>query len=228
MSALLKRVYKKPMRRLTNSLLLFLFCVSFNTLLNVLPVLAEITEGGTGLAYGDGHAYFLTAPNGWMLDTESAAEQKIYAAFYPKGSSWADGAAVMYSSADAIRGRTLDQAIEDDYNALRKKSPKLAMEDGGTLSTKDNKQAQIRYFKNDKWGNYEACGYVLEPTVVANIVLTARNKEAFEQSLPAFKQLLGSYRFVTAEPNKVDLRALVKEEHDKEVQEKAKHAKESK
>jgi hypothetical protein len=44
-----------------------------------LPTLAEKTECGTGLAYGKDHAYFITAPHGWLLDTESGASQGVYA-----------------------------------------------------------------------------------------------------------------------------------------------------
>ena len=199
-------------------LLLYLFFCSS-------AAFAEITEGGTGLAYGEDHAYFLTAPAGWMLDTESGVEQHLFAVFYPKGSSWDAGAVVMYSNASALKGRTSEQAIQDDFNELAQKSAKLKMEDAGTITTKDNKQAIVKYFKGDNWGNVEATAYVVEPKTVANIVLTARNKEAFEKSLPAFRQLVGSYRFITDAPGSVDLRALVRAEHDKEMKEKDKQGK---
>jgi len=62
-------------------------CIIFLGFISIpVEVLAEIVEGGVGLAYGKDHAYFLKAPPGWMLDTESGAEQGIFAAFYPKGS----------------------------------------------------------------------------------------------------------------------------------------------
>src|SRR2546423_1242527 len=96
--------------------LVLLFCMLFCSS----PAFAEITERGTGLAYGDDHAYFLTAPQGWVLDTESGVEQHIFAVFYPKGSSWDAGSVVMYSNASALKGRTSEQAIQDDYNALAK------------------------------------------------------------------------------------------------------------
>ncbi len=186
-------------------------------LFSSVPAIAEITEGGTGLAYGTKHAYFLTAPHGWMLDTDSGKSQHIFAAFYPKGSSWSDGDVVMYSNAAARDNKTPEQAIEDDYKELKKKSSKLKIEDGGTLTTRDKKQAVVKYFKGDKWGNTEAVGYVVEPTVVANIVMSARTAEAFEASLPAFRQLVASYRFVTDDPDHADLSALVRAEHQKEV-----------
>jgi hypothetical protein len=181
------------------------------------PSHAEITEGGLGLAYGKGNAYFLTAPPGWMLDTESGASQHVYAVFYPKGSSWDDGPAVMYSNAQTLDGRSLQKAFEKDFKDLQTKSPDLKATDGGFLETKDKKQALLKYYTGDRYGNYEAVAYVPEKTVVANIVLTARTKAEYDRALPSFKLLVGSYKFLTEEPDKLDLKSAVKEEHDKNL-----------
>ncbi len=172
---------------------------------------AEKTEEGTGLAYGKDHAYFLTAPPGWILDTESGAVQGVYAVFYPKGSSW-DGTAVMYSNAAGRDGKSPEAAVEHDLIQMREKSPMLKVADGGTLETKDKKQALVRYLTGDSYGNYEAAGYVVEKNIVANIILTTRNKAAYDKALPAFRSLVGSYRFVSDNPTKLDLAALVKAE----------------
>ncbi|MFA7339306.1 MAG: hypothetical protein WC028_21175 [Candidatus Obscuribacterales bacterium] len=113
-----------------------------------LPTLAEKTECGTGLAYGKDHAYFITAPQGWLLDTESGASQGVYAVFYPQGSSW-NGPAVMYSNAAGRDGRSPDEAIEHDEQEMHKGNDKLKVVDGGTIKTKDNKTAIVKYFTGD-------------------------------------------------------------------------------
>ncbi|HMO23278.1 MAG TPA: hypothetical protein PKC98_20140, partial [Candidatus Melainabacteria bacterium] len=70
-------------------------------------------------------------------------------------------------------------------------------------------------FTGDKFGNYEAVGYVPENKVVVNIVLTARNKAAFEEGLTPFRKLVESYRFVTDNPKIEDLPKLVREEKER-------------
>jgi hypothetical protein len=177
----------------------------------LVPTFALIQDGGTGLCYGKTHAYFLTAPPGWILDTESGVSQGIFAAFYPKGSDW-DGPVVMYSNAAGREGLSPEEAVNRDVQSLRSKSPKLKVSDETTLDTKDKKQALVRYFTGDSHGSYEAAAYVMEKNIVANLVLTARNEAEFESALPAFRSLVASYRFVSDDPSKLDLPALAKAE----------------
>ena len=168
------------------------------------PAFAEYFEGGTGIAHGKDHAYFLTAPDGWVLDTSCGAEQGLYCCFYPKGSNW-NGPVVMYSNAAAKESLTLEQAIEKDVETFREKSPKVKVDDAGTLTTSDGKKALVRNFTGDKWANHEAVGYVGEDKVVVNIVLTARKKDDYKGALPAFHKLVESYKFITDKPELVDL-----------------------
>jgi len=184
-----------------------------------ISTLAEKTEGASGLAYGEDHAYFITAPPGWILDTESGARQGVFAVFYPKGSSW-DGPAVMYSNAAAREGRSPEAAAEHDVELMRKQDPRIKVADGGTLTTKDKKTALVRYFTGGQFSNYEAAAYVVENKIVANIILTARNKAEYDKALPAFRMLVGSYRFISDQPDKLDLNALGRAEglrHDQEI-----------
>lgn len=176
--------------------------------------IAEQTEMGTGLAYGKNHAYFLTAPEGWVLDTECGAAQRVYAVFYPKSSDW-DGPVAMYSNAAPRDGRTITEAIQKDIDHMQGRSAGIKVTDAGTTKTADGKVASLRYFTGDKFGNYEAVGYVPENKVVVNIVLTARNKAAFEEGLTPFRKLVESYRFVTDNPKIEDLPKLVREEKER-------------
>lgn len=162
-------------------------------------------EEGIGLAYGKDHAYFLTAPPGWVLDTDCGASQNLYAVFYPKGSSWDAGEAVVYSNAAGRDGLSREDAIKRDVKEFTQKNPQIVVVDGTDIETEDHKKASVRYFTGDKFGNYEAVAYVPEDAVIANIVLTARNKSAYESALPAFKKIVQSYRFLTNTPDKLNL-----------------------
>ena len=50
-------------------------------------VLANITEGGTGMIFGSDHAFCFTAPAGWVLDNQSGVQQGLHMVFYPVGQS---------------------------------------------------------------------------------------------------------------------------------------------
>ena len=56
---------------------------------------------------------------------------------------------------------------------------------------------KIYYYTGDQWGNFEAAGYIEEKKTINFVVLSARNKVAFESSLDAFRSILRSYIFIS-------------------------------
>ncbi len=162
---------------------------------------ASKMESGSGIVYGDQHAFLISAPPGWILDNESGADQGIHAVFYPNGSSWDQAPAVMYAT--TVRKRegiaTVQEFINSDFAKFKKRNPKIVMTESRALKTEDGKTAQVRLFQGDRWGNQEAVAYIEEPAVVVVLVLSARNQEAFQKSLPAFEKLVASYRFYTTD-----------------------------
>src|SRR5580765_4891512 len=55
-----------------------------------------------GIVYGPKAAFNISAPEGWVLDNESGAEQGLPCVLYPKGESWADARTVMYAKIAGI------------------------------------------------------------------------------------------------------------------------------
>ena len=161
-------------------------------------------SGNSGIIYGANHAFTLTAPKGWVLDNTSGKGQGLQAVFYPEGSSWKNGAAVMYANVyqkKNVKEESLEKVIAGDIDEYKKRSPELKITDAEPLLTaKDvrvkDKKAIIKYFTGDENGNHEAVAYVDEGKVVVMLVLTARSKKDFESSLSAFKELVGSYFFL--------------------------------
>ena len=165
--------------------------------------LASIIEQGTGIVYGEDHAFKLTAPPGWMLDNESAARQGVHAVFYPKGSSWKDGVVVAYARArpktEAIT--TADDAakfVVEDFHAHG--SPNYQAKRIKSIRTASGKEAVIYHFSGDQWGNSEAAAYLVEAKTINFVILTSRDRKAFEDALPAFERLAASYVFVSDSP----------------------------
>jgi hypothetical protein len=163
-------------------------------------------EGDTGLVYGDTHAFFVSAPSGWILDNRSGLANGVHAAFYPQGSNWRDSAAVMYANGvGRSPGESVDSFIADDVRTFQNRSPQIQVKEGSPIKTKHGRVAQVRYFTGDQWGNHEAVAYITENQAFIIIALTARSQEAYERSLAAFAELVHSYTFISDDPkNEVD------------------------
>jgi hypothetical protein len=174
-------------------LLVFLWSVAF-------------AQDDSGIISGKNYSFVLTAPKGWALDNTSGRSQGLQAVFYPKGSSWKNGSAVMYANVyqKTDPGKeSLQTVIANDVAEYKKNSADLKVVDAESISTRTDarakdKKATIKYFAGDRNANIEAVAYVDEGKVVVMIVFSARSQNDFDSSLPAFKKLVGSYFFLGA------------------------------
>ena len=169
---------------------------------------ANITEEGFGIVYGADHAFSLKAPKGWMLDNESGVNQGVHAVFYPKGSSWKDSVVVAYARARAKTDKivTADDAakfVVEDFHANG--SPNYQGKRIKTIKCDSGNEAVIYYFSGDQWGNSEAVAYYVETRTINFVTLTSRDRDAFENALPAFEQLAASYTFMGDGPLQSDV-----------------------
>lgn len=158
-------------------------------------------NGGGGLVYGKNHMFAISAPKGWILDNVSGVGQGLYAVFYPEGSSWKNGAVVMYANTitrNQDKKETIDDAIEKDLKGYREDSPSVKISDADPLPTRREKhEAIVKYFTGDRNDNYEAVAYIGEKNVVVFLVLSAKTKKDYDSSFPAFKELVASYFLIS-------------------------------
>ncbi|MBI5175443.1 MAG: hypothetical protein HY986_21340 [Candidatus Melainabacteria bacterium] len=155
-------------------------------------------DNGSGIFYGEGHSYALSAPSGWVLDTQAGRSQGLVAVFYPRGSSWSDSPVVMYSRIVKRDGRSLEKVIRADIDYMKEASPEIKESKQEPIPYGNpSKPAQLRYLSADKNGNVEAVAYMEEPDWVVFCVLSARNQEQFEKAVPALKELVSSYHYLT-------------------------------
>jgi hypothetical protein len=174
-------------------------------LLALLPCMAfpGITEEGVGILFGEGHAFSVQAPPGWVLDNESGVKHGLHAVFYHVGQTWKDARVIAYA-----RGGTKSDEMPDipslvQFNVDRFQkngSPNYKAEFTKTIETSDGKRkVQIYFFEGDAWGNYEAAGYIEEKKTINFVVLSCKSKELFEAALPSFESLVASYLFISDE-----------------------------
>ena len=164
---------------------------------------ALIQEAGLGILYGKDHAFSLTAPEGWILDNESAADQGLHAVFYPKGNTWSDSPVVAYARSrprnESIS--SIEDAVKDTVAVFHKNgSPDYRAEKVRSLTTASGKEAEIYLYRGDRWGNKEAAAYFLEDKTINFVVLNCRADEDFEEAFGSFERLVSSYIFMGDSP----------------------------
>ena len=151
------------------------------------------TEMRSGIITHEGLVFRLTPPHAWELDTESGRPNGVPVVFYPEGTSWRDSKTVMYVSVTAKRdGETVDSLIEQDVQRFREGDSRVVIADLPD-QTVGKRQVKVKSFFGQSPENYEAVAYIDEKQHVVFLVLSARNTEAFESSLPMFSELAGSY-----------------------------------
>jgi hypothetical protein len=155
------------------------------------------SEGRTGMLFGNDHAFFFTAPDGWVLDNQSGVKQGLHMVFYPAGETWIKSPVIAYGKS-VQKGGEINSPEDQVKRTLRDfhahGSPNYSAERKSFFSLPNNKEAAIYYFKGDKWGNFEAVGYIEESVSINFLVFNARSKGDFDNYLPSFFKLLGSYR----------------------------------
>lgn len=171
---------------LISSIAWLLFCAS---------AFAQNKNAG-GIVYGGKAAFNITAPEGWVLDTESGAEQGLPCVLYPKDSSWSDAKTVMY--AKVAGGDFIDaaafaaRAIEEMKK--KKGSPKEKIASGKT----GGGQA---YFINEypataTYSQWERVAYIQLPGAVAYVVLSSRNEESYQKDKHALEDALKTVFYI--------------------------------
>lgn len=162
-------------------------------------VWAEVQEAGSGIVYGPGHAYKLSAPEEWLFDNESGISQGIQAVIYPVGETWAQSKVVLYTGATQKEEGDFQQIMADDEANYRAQNPNLVVSQEETLLTSDGRQAVVKKFSGDSLGNSELVAYIDTPEVVCLVVLSARDLSNFELGQSAFSTVVSSFKFLATD-----------------------------
>lgn len=148
---------------------------------------------------GDDHLFMASAPKGWVLDDTSGMGSRIRCVFYPKGQTWSTAPTVMYVNplhGYTAKTRTVSALIAEDSRAFLKRAPRGKVSDMGKIKTLGDKEAIVRYFSADGAAPHEAVAYVPERDLVMLIVLSSKTPQGFQQALPAYRDLIGTYSWV--------------------------------
>src|SRR6266700_1133385 len=177
--------------RLFVCLALLLFCS---------PISAQESYPG-GIVYGPKAAFSIAAPEGWVLDNTSGAEQGLPCVLYRKGSSWEDAKTIMYAKIAGTQFEDVNAFVAMAIKEMQKThgKPKEKIASGKTRDGHD-------YFINEypatkSYSQWERVAYVQLPRAVTYIVLSSRDEASYHKDSSALQEVLKT--FVYLEPKSV-------------------------
>ena len=158
-----------------------------------------------GIVYGPKAAFNINAPEGWVLDNESGAQQGLSCVLYPKGESWADARTVMYAKIGGTEYEDVNAFVAIVIKEMKAKhgAPKEKIASGKTHDGHD-------YFVNEypatkTYSQWERVAYVQLPHAVGYIVLSSRDKASYQKDSGALEEVLKTFIYLepksTQEPH---------------------------
>jgi tetratricopeptide (TPR) repeat protein len=164
------------------------------------PATANVRVPGqkdpAGIVHGPKAGFDITAPEGWVLDTESGKGQDMPCVLYPKDSSWADAKTVMYAKVASPQWEGAEAFVAWAIQGMKAKhgTPKQKIASG---KTKDGHDYFINEYPATKtYSQWERVGYVQLPQGVAYIVLTSRDQASYQKDLGALEKVLKTLVYV--------------------------------
>jgi tetratricopeptide (TPR) repeat protein len=164
------------------------------------PATANVRVPGekdpAGIVHGPKAGFDITAPEGWVLDTESGKTQDMPCVLYPKDSSWADAKTVMYANVASPQWEGAEAFVARAIQEMKAKhgTPRQKIASG---KTKDGHDYFINEYPAAKtYSQWERVGYIQLPQGVAYIVLTSRDQASYQKDLGALEQVLKTLVYV--------------------------------
>jgi hypothetical protein len=149
-----------------------------------------------GIVYGPKAAFNISAPEGWVLDNESGANQGMPCVLYPKGSSWSNAKTVMYAKIASAQFEDVNAFVAMAIKEMQKThgTPKEKIASGKTRDGHD-------YFINEypatkSYSQWERVAYVQLPRAVAYIVLSSRDEASYRKDSGALQEVLKTFMYL--------------------------------
>src|SRR6266516_4081842 len=149
-----------------------------------------------GIVYGPKAAFNISAPDGWILDNESGADQGMPCVLYRKGSPWSNAKTVMYAKIASTQFEDVNVFVAMAIKEMKKThgAPKEKIASGKTRDGHD-------YFINEypatkSYSQWERVAYVQLPRAVAYIVLSSRDEASYRKDSGALQEALKTFMYL--------------------------------
>jgi len=158
----------------------------------------QSSSGAGVIVYGEGGAFLIQGPKGWIADHETGQQMRICCVFYPSGSTFDEAETVIYPNI-AAKGpdqANLKELMEYDLSEFRDHNPGMTYEDAADLSLKNKRVAKLRYFHGVNKGSSEAIAYIDEEKVIALEVVSSKTQKGLDGAIPLLQEMLQTYSYM--------------------------------
>lgn len=149
-----------------------------------------------GIVYGPKAAFKIDAPNGWVLDNESGAQQGLPCVLYPKGETWADAKTIMYGKIASTEYEDVEKFVAMAIKEMEKihGKPKEKIDKG---KTGDGQSFFVNEYSATKtYSQWERIAYVQLPKAVAYVVLSSRDEASYRKDASALREVLKTFAYL--------------------------------
>jgi tetratricopeptide (TPR) repeat protein len=170
--------------------------LAFLAVVTLVPCIPAQENSRGGTVYGPKASFNITAPEGWVLDTESGKGQDMPCVLYPKDSSWADAKTAMYAKVASPQWEGAEAFVAWAIQGMKAKHgiPKQKIALG---KTKDGHDYFINeYLSTKTYSQWTRVGYVQLPQGVGYIVLTSRDHASYQKDSGALEKVLKTLVYV--------------------------------
>ncbi len=152
----------------------------------------------SGIVYGRTWSYLISAPDGWIWDSETLQKNNIWGLFYPNGKKFDPTKTHIYIS-PVSKSRTGDVTLEEfakvDINYFKDNNPSALIKFVKFYETSGNNTLIYSLEDTDK-GYYQYLGYKVDNNCSFIFVLTERSIEDLESHKSSFYQLLDNFAYM--------------------------------
>jgi len=149
-----------------------------------------------GIVHGPKAGFNISAPEGWVLDTESGKGQDLPCVLYPKSESWANAKTAMHAKVASPQWEGVEAFVATAIKEMKANhgTPKEKIASG---KTQDGHAYFINEYPATKtYSQWERVGYVQLPQSVAYIVLTSRDQASYQKDSWALEKVLNTLVYV--------------------------------
>ena len=153
---------------------------------------------GGGVIYGENWSFFVSAPNGWIMDSDSMSKQGIYGLFYEEGKLFGSqyGTPIIYIVPFRLNIPTDEELVkfaQSDITGYVSKGAK-AMEINKTYA--NEKRLYITFDIDLTNGRYETCVFTRNNDCGLIIILNANNIEQRRDLFQKLSDVVNSIKFM--------------------------------
>ncbi len=147
------------------------------------------------IVYGKDFSFSIKELKGWISDIESGREQGINVALYEDGTTWADAPVVMYVNVTERKGNGLPDLVSYETANFKRACSEIKISKADILPKSGRSESRIFDCPTN---NYEVVTYLEQKDKICILVMSGRNRNIVEAKLPAYKELVKGFTWLTS------------------------------